>query len=62
MGAEKGAKGFTCYQQFVAMLSQIRRAHYLREICGGLASSLGKIRYLGIKGAPKHDIILCKGK
>ncbi|MFN3480949.1 MAG: IS4 family transposase [Thermodesulfovibrionales bacterium] len=57
-GAEKGAKGFTCWQQFVAMLfCQIGQAHSLREICGGLASCLGKIRHLGIEGAPKHSTL-----
>ena len=43
--AEKGAKGFTCWGQFVAMLfCQLGQAHSLREICGGLASCLGKLR------------------
>lgn len=36
--ADKGAKGFTCWGQFVAMLfCQLGWAHSLREICGGLA-------------------------
>lgn len=57
-GAERGAKGFTCWQQFVAMLfCQIGQAHSLREICGGLASCLGKVRHLGIEGAPKHSTL-----
>lgn len=57
-GAEKRAKGFTCWQQFVAMLfCHIGQAHSLREICGGLASSLGKIRHFGIKDAPKHTTL-----
>ena len=31
------ARGFTCWQQFVAMLfCQLGRAQSLREICGGL--------------------------
>ena len=35
--AERGAKGFTSWGQFVAMLfCQIGRAHTLREICGGV--------------------------
>ena len=34
--AERGAKGFTCWGQFVAMMfCQLGRAHSLREICGG---------------------------
>ena len=37
-GAEKGAKGFSCWDQFVAMLyAQMAGANSLREICGGLA-------------------------
>ena len=52
-GAERGAKGFTCWQQFTAMLfCQLGRALSLREICGGLASCLGKLRHLGVKSAP----------
>ncbi len=57
-GAERGAKGFTCWQQFVAMLfCQLGQAHSLREICGGLASVFGKIRHLGIDRAPKHSTL-----
>jgi len=57
-GAEKGAKGFTCWQQFVAMLfCQLGQAQSLREICGGLASIFGKIRHLGIDKAPKHSTL-----
>jgi hypothetical protein len=51
--AEKGAKGFSCWGQFVAMLfCQLGHAHSLREICGGLASCLGKLKHLGIETAP----------
>jgi hypothetical protein len=36
--AERHARGFTCWGQFVAMLfCQLGRAKSLREICGGLA-------------------------
>lgn len=53
-GAERHAKGFTCWGQFVAMLfCQLGRAHSLREICGGLASCEGKLAHLGIE-APKR--------
>ena len=42
--AERHARGFTCWGQFVAMLfCQFGRAHSLREICGGLRSSEGKL-------------------
>jgi hypothetical protein len=51
--AEKKAKGFTCWEQFVAMLfCQLGQAHSLREICGGLATCLGKVKHLGINAAP----------
>lgn len=57
-GAEKGAKGFSCWQQFAAMLfCQIGHAHSLREICGGLASSLGKIKHLGIESSPNRSTL-----
>lgn len=57
-GAEKGAKGFTCWQQFVAMLfCQLGQAHSLREICGGLASCLGKLRHLGVNNAPNRSTL-----
>ena len=47
--AERRARGFTCWGQFVAMLfCQLGRAHSLREICGGLASCEGKLSHLGI--------------
>ena len=46
--AERGAKGFDCRTQFIAMLfCQLGRAHSLREICGGLASTEGKLNHLG---------------
>ena len=45
---ERHARGFTCWGQFVAMLfCQLGRAQSLREICGGLAASQGKLRHLG---------------
>lgn len=53
--AERHARGFTCWGQFVAMLfCQLGRAHSLREICGGLASCEGKLQHLGIR-APKRS-------
>src|SRR5712692_7378636 len=48
--AERHARGFTCWDQFVAMLfAQLGRAHSLREICGGLASCEGKLAHLGVE-------------
>src|SRR5437762_4029606 len=56
--AERGAKGFTCWGQFVAMMfCQLGRAHSLREICGGLASCEGKLKHLGIPEAPKKSTL-----
>lgn len=56
--AEHGAKGFTCWGQFVAMqFCQFGRAHSLREICGGLASCEGKLKHLGISEAPKKSTL-----
>jgi hypothetical protein len=53
--AERHARGFTCWGQFVAMLfCQLGRAHSLREICNGLASCEGKLTHLGIK-APRRS-------
>jgi hypothetical protein len=55
--AEKGAKGFTCWQQFVAMLfSQLGKAQSLREITGGLRTCEGKLLHLGIH-APKPSTL-----
>jgi hypothetical protein len=49
-----GAKGFSCWDQFVAMLfCQLVQAHSFREICDGLASCFGKTKHLGIQVAPK---------
>jgi hypothetical protein len=47
--AERHARGFTCWGQFVAMLfCQLGRAHSLREITDGLKSCEGKLKHLGI--------------
>jgi hypothetical protein len=56
--SEKGAKGFTCWGQFVAMLfCQVGQARSLREICGGLSSCLGKLKHLGIEAAPNRSTL-----
>jgi hypothetical protein len=55
--AERHARGFTCWGQFVAMLfCQLGRAHSLREICGGLATCEGKLSHLGIT-APSRSTL-----
>ena len=52
----KAAKGFSCWTQFVAMLfCQLSQACSLREICGGLATSLGKMVHLDLKMAPSRS-------
>ncbi len=54
--AERHARGFTCWGQFVAMLfCQLGGARSLREICNGLAASEGKLRHLGIGKAPRKS-------
>lgn len=56
--AEKAAKGFRCWEQFVCMLfCHLASADSLREICGGLASSMGKMVHLGIKRMPKRSTL-----
>lgn len=56
--SEHAAKGFTCWDQFVAMLfCQLGQAQSLREICGGLATCLGKLKHLGIDDAPKRSTL-----
>jgi len=56
--AERHARGFTSWGQFVAMLfCQLGRAHSLREICGGLACCEGKLKHLGIPLAPKRSTL-----
>jgi hypothetical protein len=57
-GAERHAKGFTCWTQFVAMLfCQVARTDSLREICNGLACCLGKLTHLGVPKAPNKSTL-----
>jgi hypothetical protein len=56
--AERGAKGFGCWDQFVAMLfCQMGGANSLREICGGLATAMGKLVHLGLHQAPTRSTL-----
>jgi hypothetical protein len=56
--AERFAKGFTCWTQFVAMLfCQLARADSLREICNGLSCCLGKLVHLGVDTAPNKSTL-----
>jgi hypothetical protein len=56
--AERHARGFTCWGQFIAMLfCQLGRAHSLNEITQGLAASEGKLKHLGVPAAPKRSTL-----
>jgi hypothetical protein len=56
--AEFHSRGFTCWTQLISMLfCHLGRAHSLREICGGLASCEGKLRHLGLDGAPSRSTL-----
>ena len=56
--AERHARGFTSWGQFMAMLfCQVGRAHSLREICGGLACCEGHLKHLGVPVAPKRSTL-----
>jgi hypothetical protein len=47
--AERHMRGLPCWGQFVAMLfCQLGQAHSLREICGGLAATEGRLKHLGL--------------
>jgi Domain of unknown function (DUF4372) len=55
--AERHARGFSSWGQFIAMLfCQLGHAKSLREICG-LAASEGKLRHLGVPTAPARSTI-----
>jgi hypothetical protein len=57
-GAERHARGFSSWGQFIAMLfCQLGHAKSLREICGGLAASEGKLRHLGVPTAPARSTL-----
>jgi Domain of unknown function (DUF4372)/Transposase DDE domain len=57
-GAERHAKGFSCWTQFVAMLfCQLARTDSLREICNGLSCCLGKLVHLGVQTAPSKSTL-----
>ena len=56
--AEYRAKGFTCWEQFVAMLfCQLAQARSLREITDGLQCCEGKLRHLGLAQGPKRSTL-----
>src|ERR1700719_2688269 len=56
--AEKAAKGFSCWSQFVAMMfCQLAQAKSLREIVDGLACCEGKLRHLGLEDGPRRSTL-----
>lgn len=56
--AQRYAKGFTCFAQFVAMLfCHLARAESLREIENGLRSCAGKLRHLGLGRVPARSTL-----
>jgi hypothetical protein len=55
--AERHAWGFTCWDQFLAMLSfQLGRAHLLREITGGLRSCEGELKHPDITAPSRSNL------
>jgi hypothetical protein len=56
--AERYCKGYSSWDHFVAMLfCQLAQAKSLREICGGLACTMGKLRHLGMKEPPNKSTL-----
>jgi len=56
--AERHAKGFTCWGQFVAMLfCQVAQLKSLREVCMGLASCEAPLKHLGMSETPKKSTL-----
>jgi IS4 transposase len=56
--AERHAKGFSSWDQYVAMLfCQLAQAKSLREISDGLAVTCGKLSHLGLSTAPARSTL-----
>src|SRR5947208_4929763 len=56
--AERHARGFTCWTQFVAMLfCHLAHADSLRIICNGLTCCLGKLKHLGVFETPNKSTL-----
>ena len=56
--AERHAKGFSSWDQYVAMLfCQLAQAKSLREISDGLAVTCGKLGHLGLRTAPAKSTL-----
>jgi len=57
-GGDWHAKGFMCWNQFVSTLfCQLGNAQSLREICGGLASCVGRLNHFGLEEGPKRTTL-----
>jgi hypothetical protein len=57
-GSEQRSKGFASWDHFIAMLfCQLAQAKSLREIDGGLSSCEGKLKHLGMTGAPGRSTL-----
>jgi hypothetical protein len=55
---ERFAKKFNSWDHFVSMFfCQVAQAKSLREICGGLACCMGKMKHLGMKNAPNKSTL-----
>lgn len=56
--AEYHSRGFSSWDQFVAMLfCQLAQARSLREISDGLQSCEGKLKHLGLESEPKRSTL-----
>ena len=56
--AERHARGFSSWTQFISMLfCQLGHAQSLREITGGLAACEGKLRHLGVEEPPARSTL-----
>lgn len=56
--AERHARGFSCWSQFVSMLfCQLAQARSLREITDGLKCCEGKLKHLGLEAEPKRSTL-----
>lgn len=61
--AERHMRGFTSWEQFVALLfCQFGRAHSLREISDGMRTCEGKLSHLGVKKAPARTTLAYANK
>ncbi len=60
--AERHARGFRCWDQFVAMMfCHLADANSLREICGGLASTEGRLSHLGTRVPARSTLAYANG-